>query len=124
VLFGPSPAEVARKNGAREVKFPPNKSQPIAFARMLAKIAYGFAFANGSTSQILGPSPVLQSIRGLTDDVGKWVFTDVGVTTKYHGQLHRVQLHELQGMLVAEVHLFADSETPKYGVVLGKLKDQ
>jgi hypothetical protein len=37
------------------------------------------------------------------------------------GELHRLILHQQQGLLIAEVQLFADSETPSYGVILGRL---
>lgn len=42
---------------------------------------------------------------------------------KYPGLLHRIALiedHERE-LLIADIQLFADSETPSYGVILGKL---
>jgi len=46
--------------------------KPTNFARMLAKIAYGFAVANFGIDDIedLG---ILSAIKGETDDIGKWV---------------------------------------------------
>lgn len=122
ILFGPRPEDVAKAHGVRQIRFPATKEQPTAFARMLAKIAYGYAVATGDILHIQEPSPVLPCIRGIVDDVGQWVFTAAGDTVAYPGALHRVVMHELHGSLVAEVHLFADSETPKYGVVLGRLR--
>lgn len=124
VLFGPHPEEVAKTHGATEISFPATQEQPTAFARMLAKIAYGYAFANGALSRIDGPSPVIPCIRGLVDDVGQWVFTAQGDIVAYPGVLHRVQMHDMDNLLIAEVQLFADSQTPKYGVILGRLKNQ
>lgn len=121
IHFGPDPQDVAVKHGARELRFPSTTEQPTAFARMLAKIAYGYAFAHGALSRIDGPSPVLACIRGLADDVGQWVFTSSGETVAYPGFLHRFAIHEWNNLLVAEVHLFSDSQTPRYGVILGKL---
>lgn len=41
----------------------------------------------------------------------------------HDGLLHRIIMHEdrHKNLLVAEVHLFSDSETPRYGVILGEL---
>lgn len=122
ILFGPHPEEVAKRHGAKQVRFPTTREQPVAFARMIAKIGYGYACATGQTSRIDGSSPVVSCIRGMADDVGQWVFTENSRTVSYPGLLHRIVIHEIGGSLVAEVHLFADSQTPRYGVVLGRLK--
>jgi hypothetical protein len=122
VLFGPTPETVARNHGALEIRFPQSPMKPVAFARMIAKIGLGFAVAGGCLASIEGASPVASCINGSTDDVGQWVFTDGSNPIRIPGYLHRVQMHHMNGFLIAEVHLFADSGAPKYGVVLGKLK--
>ena len=48
VLFGPTPETVALKHGAREIRFPHSPMKPVALARMIAKIALGFAVRNVS----------------------------------------------------------------------------
>ena len=122
VLFGPLPEEVAKSLGARALRFPVAKEQPTAFARMIAKSAYGFAFAGGYVDRIEGVSPVIPSIIGQIDNIGQWVCSDQGKTVTYPGFLHRVVIREIGLHLVAEVHLFADSQTPKYRVMLGRLR--
>jgi len=122
VLFGPTPEVVAQKHGAREIRFTKSPMKPVAFARMIAKIGLGYAVAGGFIASIEGDSPVASCIRGSSDDVGQWVFTDGSEPMRIPGYLHRVQMHHMNGLLMAEVHLFADSGAPKYGVVLGKLK--
>jgi len=47
----------------------------VAFARMLAKIAYAWAAAEGQLNALDGESPVLSAILGKTDDIGRWVGT-------------------------------------------------
>ncbi len=123
VLFGPTPAAVAQKHGAREIRFPQSPMKPVAFARMIAKIGLGYAVAGGFLAAIEGSPQVASCIRGSSDDVGQWVFTDGSEPIKIPGYLHRVQIHHMKGFLMAEVHLFADSGAPRYGVVLGKLKE-
>lgn len=122
VLFGPTPEAVALKHGAREIRFPNSPMKPIAYARMIAKIGLGFAVAGGFLTSIEGTSPVASCIHGSSDDVGQWVFTDGSDPIRIPGYLHRIQMHHMNGFLIAEVHLFADSCAPRYGVVLGKLK--
>lgn len=125
VLFGPRPDDVAKALGASEVKIK-SDSQPVAFALMIAKIAYAFAFAEGAINDIDGESFVLPSILGRSDDIGRWVGTLTQPIETRAGQLHRIVINydRDKGLLIAEVRLFADSETPSYGVVLGKLRPE
>jgi hypothetical protein len=91
---------------------------------MLAKIAWAMAVAEGKHNRLNGPSPILPSIRGEADDIGRWVGTLTDSIRRYPGLLHRVLIHEdcEKGMLIAEIQLFADSETPSYGIILGRLR--
>lgn len=123
VLFGPRPEEVARRLGAQSIILESQRDRPIAFARMLAKIGYAMAVAQGAESRLDGPSPVLPSMLGELDDIGRWVGTLTDPIRKYPGTLHRIAIREdhAKGLLLAEVQLFSDSETPSYGVILGNL---
>jgi hypothetical protein len=124
ILFGPGPEVVGRELGAQELTFTSAPDYPTSFARMISKIAYGMAFARGDIDRIEGPSPVIPSILGDVDDIGRWVGTLTGPIRKYPGLLHRVEIHEdrERRLLIAEVQLFSNSETPSYGVMLGHLK--
>ena len=66
---------------------------------------------------------VIQSILGLTDDIGRWVGTFSEPMQKHENIFHRIAIHEdrERRLLIGEVQLFSDSQTPKYGVVLGEL---
>jgi hypothetical protein len=125
VLYGPEPDDVAKAIGASEIKIT-SSSQPVAFARMIAKIAYAFAYAEGAIDDIEGDSFVLPAILGRTDDIGRWVGTLTKPIATHADQLHHMVIyHERdKGLLITEVRLFADSETPSYGVLLGKLKPE
>jgi hypothetical protein len=124
VLFGPSPEEVLRRLGGQQVDLESAGDAPIAFARMLAKIGWAMAVAEGKHNRLDGASPILPSIRGHVDDIGRWVGTLTGSIRQYPGLLHRVLIHEdrAKGMLIAEIQLFADAPTPSYGVILGHLQ--
>jgi hypothetical protein len=91
---------------------------------MLAKIGYAMAFTQAALARLDGPCLVLPAILGQTDDIGQWVGTVTEPIRKYPSVLHRIALHEdrEKQLLLAQVQLFADSETPSYWVILGHLK--
>jgi hypothetical protein len=124
VLFGAHPDEVLRRFGAQTIEIKDRSSEPVEFARMLAKIAYCFAFKQDLLNKIDAPSLVLPAILGQNNDIGHWVGTFTGPVRTYPGLLHRCIFHQdlEKGFLIAEVQLFADSQTPTYGVVLGRLR--
>ncbi len=122
MLTGPTPDDVAWHLGVDGVIDESEPYDPIAFARMIGKIGFATAFAEGALAMIDGPTPVLPAILGDADNIGRWVGTMTGLYKKYPGVVHRVAVHldSASGLLVVEVQLFADSGAPSYGVVLGK----
>ena len=124
VSFGENPEEFARRTGAQALHFD-TKHRPVEFARMIAKVAYAMAVATGASSRLSKPSPVIPSILGQTDDVGQWVGTFTDPVQRHDGQLHRVAIIDngIPGYLVGDVQLFCDSDTPRYGVILGEVSD-
>jgi hypothetical protein len=125
VLFGKAPSLAAKELGATGLRFL-DQQRPKDFARMIAKVAYAFACAEGAISDIEGASLVLPAILGKQNDIGAWLGTLTKPFESHPGVLHRIELHydTRQGLLFAEVQLFADSDTPSYGVVLGKLRQK
>ena len=83
------------------------------------------AFAVGALHRLEGPSSVIPSILGKVDDIGRWVGTPTDPIRRYPGLLHRIFIREdrERRLLLAEVQLFSNSETPSYGVILGHLKE-
>lgn len=118
ILYGPRPEEVALKLNAEQIAISPNFDEPVAFARMIAKIAFSFAWAEGAFTKYPAPFPIAKSILGESNDIGQWVGTVDGPIEKYPGLLHRLSLQEEHGFLIAFVQLFSDSETPTYVVLL------
>lgn len=121
--FGRSPDQVRDDLGAQEVIVTTAGDQPVAFARMVAKVAYSFAVAMDYDSMLEGTSEVVPAILGQRDDIGHWVGTRTGPITRYAGALHRLAIQRdlERGLLIADIQLFADSESPSYGVILGRL---
>ena len=91
---------------------------------MIAKIAYSFAIAEGNIDLIKGKSFPIEAILGKKDNIGRWVGTITDPSKKHQGLLHRIALHKdyKKEVLIGVVQLFADSQAPNYGVILGQLK--
>jgi hypothetical protein len=121
--FEPKPEEVAKELGATEIRVS-QSYQPVEFGRILAKITYAFAVAEDQLGLIDGEPLVIPAILGHTDDIGKWVGTLSDPFTPYPGQLHRISVvpDSEKGLLIGEVQLFSDSQGPRHGIILGRLR--
>jgi len=97
-------------------------TMPVTFARMIAKIAYAMAFADGSLARLGTRFPVVPAILGQTDDIGRWVGSYTDEPPRHPKLLHHLVGREFpdRGLFVYEVQLFADSQAPCYTVVLGR----
>ena len=97
-----------------------NAKGGFTFARLLAKIAYGFAVAHFGID-ILNTSYVLPCILGKSDDSGRWVGSTGRVlpTTK---SLHEIGLSVKDGDIYSYIRLFANFKpvVPEYVVVIGR----
>ena len=108
--------------------------KPTNFARMIAKIAYGFAVAHFGIDDIedLG---ILSAIKGETDDIGKWVgcvnderFAPNTVLHSWKAQIEFSYLIEkpretLDARLSYKISLFSLFNTPEYTVIVGNVKN-
>lgn len=121
--IGGSVEDLLAKLGVKSIKVS-EKLDPTSFARMLAKIAYAGAVAQGA--RFVGKPYVLPGIRGESEDIGKWVITLPKPYEKHPGHLHRVSFHKERFGIrpepdyVAEVQLWSNYGTPHYGVILGQ----
>jgi hypothetical protein len=81
------------------------------------------AAAEGQLDAIDGESLVVPAILGKTDDIGRWVGTLDCPSSNASSGLHELAIHRdaSRRMLIAEVRLFADSQTPSYGIILGRI---
>lgn len=123
IRFGVDLETTGRTLDASEISITVEQ-KPCAFARMIAKIGYAFAYAEGAIADLEGEPYILPAILGEHDEIGRWVGTLTKPLEAFPTLLHRVLIHRdsEEGLLFAEVQLFSDSQTPSYGVVLGKLK--
>jgi hypothetical protein len=125
IVFRERPDELCRRLGASKISIT-QQYKHVEFARMLAKIAYCAAVADGAIGHTTErPPPVVRAILGESNDIGRYVGNlDEGGLTRT-GFLHQMLTirDESTGQLLADMQLFADSQAPRYGVFLGKLGD-
>lgn len=112
---GPPLKDVLVKLGTDQVTY----SQTFRgneYEKMLAKIALAYAVAEMGIQE-LRDSPLRNTIRGLADDVGRWVGCGL-----WHPPpslyLHQLQLISAGSWTVASVRLFANVRAPEYLVVV------
>ena len=124
ISYGPRPDEVLKKLGATEITLESSNIFPVAFARMLAKIAFGFAVSEGKLHLVRSTKEIVDSILGNANDIGRWVGTITDPPQCYPNLLHRISIHEEAntGVLAVQIQLFSDAAAPTYGVILGELR--
>lgn len=124
-IGGPPIVEVGRKLSAQgisgEAKF-----EPIgAFARMLAKIAYGFAVAAvGCDLTRFDEIYVLPAVLGESNDIGQWVGGLPDEAPTPVNDLHHIGLTLADGEIRVSVRLFAGFDAPEYVVVVGRIPEK
>lgn len=97
--------------------------EPIgAFARMLAKIAYGFAVAAaGCDLSHIKEAYVLPAVLNKSDDVGCWVGGVKDEELVSVSDLHHISLTLVNSDILTRVRLFAQYNAPEYLIVVGRM---
>jgi hypothetical protein len=123
VGFGKPLKDVLRDEGADDAQFT-HKYKIPEFAKMLAKIGWAMAAAEGLLDRIERTETVLDAFMNENSSIGYWVGTYQGQLKKNSGTLHTIRFEEKKdlGLLVAVIKLFSFSQTPEYSVVLGRIK--
>jgi hypothetical protein len=120
-IGGPNFKYIGRRLSAQSVGFTA-KFEPVgAFARMLAKIAYGCAVAAlGCDLSRFEDVYVLPVILGKSDDIGRWIGGVGNDQPPPESDLHYVKFYVNDGDLRVHVRLFARFNAPEYVVVVGR----
>lgn len=122
INFGQDPKIIAKKYNADKLIYDRDIYCYTEFAQTIAKIGYSYAVAEGHIKKVKSQPLLLSSLLGKSNDIGRYV----GTSHKhelYQGLRHRLAVYEdkKKGLLIAEVQLFADSQTPIYEVIIGHL---
>lgn len=122
--YGQDPSQVLSELNAKGMTIVGPPARPVAFARMIAKIAYGFAFAQGHIKRLENPSELIKAFMDEPDTIGRFVGSIPPPFTKYEGIGIRfaIKVLESERIAYAEVQLFAASGAPTYVVILGRIK--
>lgn len=91
----------------------------VDLARLIAKIAYGFAIRTFG-SGIIDTSYVRPAILNQIDDVGRWVGCVNPHPPPKTSNLHEMKVSVINGEIYVYVRLFANYETPEYLVITGR----
>ncbi len=93
--------------------------KPVEFARLLAKIAYGFAVAHYGLNKIQ-EAYVLPAIRRELDDVGRWVGCKTTGLLGPGKNLHEIKLISVNEEIHCNLRLLSQLNTPEYLVIVGR----
>lgn len=119
--FGRNPRDVLSDLGADDFRLT-QEYAIVPFAQLLGKIAWSMAAAEGRLAQIdRKPGSLVDALIKTPDDIGRWVGTFPEAPAPQPGVLHTLVPMEIGGYLAYHIQLFADAQTPRYGVVVGKL---
>jgi len=91
----------------------------VDLARLIAKIAYGFAI-RAFGPDIIDTAYVRSAILNQIDDVGRWVGCVSQQPPPRTSNIHEMKLSVTNGDIYVCVRLFGNYETPEYLVVAGR----
>jgi len=112
--------DVARKHNVDRVLLP--DYSPEVFARMMAKIAYGYAVER-YTLQAFEDVYVLPAILGRTNDIGRWVGCSDRREFPVRNCVVSVGFKIIKrNELIVKVKMFAQFDGAEYVVVVGRMK--
>jgi hypothetical protein len=94
---------------------------PAMFAKLIGKIAYGYAVLVMGLESI-SDVYVLPAIRGATTDIGRWVGSVQGHAIGPNTGLHALSLKITDNEIHVFVRLFAQFNVREYVVVVGRVK--
>jgi 5-methylcytosine-specific restriction endonuclease McrA len=123
--YGQDPNQVLSELSVKGMTIVGPPARPVAFARMIAKIAYCFAFVQGHIKRLENPGELIKAFMEEPDTIGRFVGSIPPPFAKYEGLLTRfaIKVVESERIAYTEVQLFAASGAPTYVVVLGRIKD-
>jgi 5-methylcytosine-specific restriction endonuclease McrA len=123
--YGQDPSQVLSELSAKGMTIVGPPARPVAFARMIAKIAYCFALVQGHIKRLENPGELIKAFMEEPNTIGRFVGSIPPPFTKYEGVVIRlaIKIFEPERIAYAEVQLFAASGAPTYVVVLGRIRD-
>jgi hypothetical protein len=101
------------------------KAMPFPFARMLAKIAYGYVFAEWGGNSGFSPM-VLDIILGKSNDYfytvgGEWEIADPIPGSNHITNIKLLFTSSSTAFIIVDIRLFPTNGTPDYHIVVGQI---
>jgi hypothetical protein len=121
--FGADLETFARQRETKEIEIRILQKDAIAFAQMVAKIAYATAYVEGILPRLHDKIALVRSVMEYPNTIGRFVGTLPPPFEKYPGIQHRIAFKELaDSAVLGEVQLFASAGAPTYLIHLGYQK--
>ena len=122
--YGQDPGQVLSELRAKGMTIVGPPSRPVAFARLIAMIAYCFAFVQGHIKKLENPGELIKAFMDEPDTLGRFIGSLPPPFAKYEGVRIRIGIKVLESSIAyAEVQLFAESGAPTYVVILGRIRN-
>lgn len=119
--YGKDVQEFLSAQGATEMQLEESVKRPVDFARMLAKIAYGYAWIDGVFDTVHGGDDLVRAFMHEPERIGEFVGMKPPPFERYPDYQLRLEykLSMPKQLVCMEVQSFADTPAPTYQVVLG-----
>ena len=125
ILYGPTLPSTMKALGVEGLRISFDHVDVIAYARLLAKIAFGFAIAQFGLFE-REESPVIPSILDTFDDIDMWIGSaafqlEIETRNPTHALGFRVAQHPTvagRHILIAQVKLFANCGASGYEIIV------
>jgi hypothetical protein len=120
--YGEEVQRFLAEHGATGMRVEESAKRPVAFARTLAKIAYGYAWIDGVFDTVQGGDELVQAFIQEPDRIGAFVGMKPPPFERYPDYQLRLEYKLwMPGLLVyMEVQPFVDTPAPTYEVLLGR----
>ncbi|MGN7919696.1 hypothetical protein [Lysobacter sp. 22409] len=121
--FGADLADFLARQSAVRATQNESPKRIMAFARTIAKIAYGWAWRDGVIERLGGATELVDAFMRHPERLGAFVGTKPSPYERFLGCQLRVEykLAMPRRLVYLEVQMFADAATPTYEVVLGQV---
>jgi len=121
---GENPQEIAKLHNADDVVFKIRKPMEVAyaFAKLIAKIAYGNVVLNFGLEGVK-EAFVVPAILGEVDDIGRWVGCDGNRVMVSSYDLWHTKVEVVGGLYIARIKLFAKADGTEYVAVVGSVSE-
>lgn len=121
MAFGAELSEFLASQSAVRATQTEDSKRVMAFARTIAKIAYGWAWRDGVIKMLGGAPELVDAFMRHPESLGAFVGTKRPPHERFSNYFLRIEYKLAMPNVYLEVQLFSDAAAPTYEVVLGQV---